>query len=274
MQMTFNGTGASEGFPALFCECEHCAKARTMDSKNFRMRSSCLIGESLLIDFSADTYARCLYGALNLTKVTDIIYTHSHTDHLYPADLVKIMPPFARHERKAPLRLYGNETVRNTMTQQGALSPKTAPYLDFSLLEPLRTREIAGYRITPLPAKHDPAQVCLIYLIEKDGTAILYGHDSGVYPEETWAALQGAHLAAAILDCTTGPHSCTYGTHMGIPENREVRRRMLEMGCAHEGTRFILTHFAHSGAPFYDDMEALAAENGFIAAHDGFVVDI
>ena len=46
MKVTFNGTGASEGFPALFCECEHCKRVRTMDPINFRMRSSCLIDES------------------------------------------------------------------------------------------------------------------------------------------------------------------------------------------------------------------------------------
>jgi len=123
MKITFNGTGAFEGFPALFCECEHCSRARNMDEKNYRMRSSCLIDDALLIDFSCDTYARCLYGKLDLTKVKNIIITHSHSDHLYPPDLYNIMPPFARHNRETPLQIYGNESVGDEVGNSSSMGP-------------------------------------------------------------------------------------------------------------------------------------------------------
>lgn len=274
MKITFNGTGASEGFPAVFCECEHCLKARTMDEKNFRTRSSCLIDEALLVDFSADTYARCLYGKLNLTKVKSIIITHSHSDHFYPQDLCKAMPPFAQNNRKAPLRIYGNESVGKSLDYAGGMRPNIASYLEFNHVQSFSTYNIDGYEITPLPAKHDPNQMCYIYVIKNNGKILLYGHDSGFFFEETWSALKDFKFDGVILDCTTGASECTYGTHMGIEDNIKVRDRMYSSEIADKNTVFILSHFAHSAAPFYDDMESLAAENDFIAAHDGFEIDI
>jgi phosphoribosyl 1,2-cyclic phosphate phosphodiesterase len=50
VKLTFNGTAAAEGFPAVFCECKYCKKARELGGKNIRTRSSCLINEEYLID--------------------------------------------------------------------------------------------------------------------------------------------------------------------------------------------------------------------------------
>ena len=61
---------------------------------------------------------------------------------------------------------------------------------------------------------------------------------------------------------------------MGIPDNIKVRERMYNEGMADGNTKFILTHFAHSFAPFYDNMRKAAADNGFIAAYDGFEIEI
>lgn len=274
MKITFNGTGASEGFPALFCECEHCSRARKMDAKNFRMRSSCLIDESLLIDFSSDTYARCLYGKLDLTKVKNLIVTHSHADHLYPQDLCKIMPPYGKHNRKEPLQVYGNEAVGNALENVGILRPKLSQYLRFNLMKAFTIYNISDYEVIPLPANHDSNQECFIYVIKKDSKILLYGHDSGYFFEETWRALKDYKFHCVILDCTSGAQECPYPSHMGIPDNIKVRERMYNEGMADENTKFILTHFAHSFAPFYDSMRKAAMENGFIAAYDGFEIEI
>ena len=274
MKITFNGTGASEGFPALFCECEHCAKARTMHPKNFRMRSSCLIDTSLLIDFSADTYARCLYGKIDLTKVTDILFTHSHGDHLYSSDLFKIVPPFGVHNRAEPLRLFGNEAVGIDLENNGILSEKGEKYFKFTPLQFFIKYEIQNYTITPLPANHDFKNGSMIHIIEGPDKKLLFAYDTGVFFPEVWEFIKDYYFNAVILDCTTGPHECEYKTHMGIPENIEVKKRMLLEGSADKETLFFLSHFAHSGAPFFNDMKKIADKNGFIAAYDGMEVHL
>lgn len=36
MKIKYWGTGASEGLPAVFCDCENCQKARRLGGKNIR----------------------------------------------------------------------------------------------------------------------------------------------------------------------------------------------------------------------------------------------
>ena len=119
-----------------------------------------------LIDFSSDTYARCLYGKLDLTKVRNLIVTHSHSDHLYPQDLCKIMPPYGKHNRK-PLQVYGNEAVGNALENVGISSPKLSQYLRFNLVKAFTVYNIDDYEVIPLPANHDSNQACFIYVIKK-----------------------------------------------------------------------------------------------------------
>ena len=60
MELTYLGTAAAEGFPAMFCNCAHCREARALGGKNIRTRSQALVNDDLLIDFPADTYMHFL----------------------------------------------------------------------------------------------------------------------------------------------------------------------------------------------------------------------
>ena len=51
MRLTYLGTAAAEGFPAIFCNCEYCNEARRLGGKNIRTRSQALVNDDLLIDF-------------------------------------------------------------------------------------------------------------------------------------------------------------------------------------------------------------------------------
>ena len=53
MKIHFYGTGASEGFPAMFCTCDCCKTARELKGKNIRTRTGAQIDENLLIDFQS-----------------------------------------------------------------------------------------------------------------------------------------------------------------------------------------------------------------------------
>jgi len=245
-----------------------------MDPKNFRMRSSCLIDTSLLVDFSADSYARSLYGKLNLTGVKHIIITHSHADHLYAADLFAVRPPFALHNRNSPLYVYGNASVGKALERVGVPEKELGKYLQFVRFEAYRSYSVDGYEITPLPAAHDPSQECFIYVVRKNGKTLLYGHDSGYFHEDTWKALKNYIFDGVILDCTSGLEECPYSSHMGLPDNIRVKERMIREGMANDQTKFVLTHFAHTFGPFYDRMEKAATERGFIAAYDGMEMEI
>ena len=51
MKIKFLGTAAAEAFPAMFCDCENCKKARSLGGKNIRTRSQTLIDNDLFIDY-------------------------------------------------------------------------------------------------------------------------------------------------------------------------------------------------------------------------------
>ena len=73
MKIQILGTAAAEGWPALFCNCEACRRAREKGGKNIRTRAGTLIDDQLLIDFSADTIDRRIREILQ--EVADLSQT-------------------------------------------------------------------------------------------------------------------------------------------------------------------------------------------------------
>src|SRR5690606_25207841 len=55
MNIHFLGTSSSEGWPALFCWCKDCWRARELGGANLRTRSSVHIDDVIKIDFPPDT---------------------------------------------------------------------------------------------------------------------------------------------------------------------------------------------------------------------------
>jgi len=43
MEIQYLGTAAAEGFPALFCDCETCKKARNTGGKDVRTRTQSIV---------------------------------------------------------------------------------------------------------------------------------------------------------------------------------------------------------------------------------------
>jgi glyoxylase-like metal-dependent hydrolase (beta-lactamase superfamily II) len=82
MNITFLGTAAAEGFPAVFCNCGYCREARRLGGKNIRTRSQTLINDDLLIDLPADTYSHFLYNGICGDTIRNLLITHSHADHV------------------------------------------------------------------------------------------------------------------------------------------------------------------------------------------------
>ena len=87
MKLTYLGTAAAEGWPALFCRCEYCKKALERGGKNLRTRSQAMVNDDLLIDFPADSFSHMQQNGLNFSAVKTLLITHSHMDHFSPTDL-------------------------------------------------------------------------------------------------------------------------------------------------------------------------------------------
>ena len=196
------------------------------------------------MDFSSDTYAKVPLWQVGSDQSEEYnLYPCPFRSLLPPHDLSKIAPPFGLHDRQEPLRVYGNKDIGQALEDIGMTESDKTPYLKFGLFKAYETYLIDNYRITPLPANHDPKQDCFIYVIQKRDRTLLYGHDSGYFGEETWSGLKNFKFDGVILDCTTVGQECSYFTHMGLPDNIRVRDRMYSEGTADAQTTFIITHF-------------------------------
>lgn len=51
MKIRYLGTAAAEGWPALFCSCPICTKARAEGGRNLRTRTQAILDGELLLDF-------------------------------------------------------------------------------------------------------------------------------------------------------------------------------------------------------------------------------
>ncbi|MEG0693168.1 MAG: hypothetical protein RR444_08815, partial [Oscillospiraceae bacterium] len=65
MKLTYLGTAAAEGWPALFCTCPSCRSSAEHGGKSIRSRSQSLINDDLLIDFPADSYWHIIANGIN-----------------------------------------------------------------------------------------------------------------------------------------------------------------------------------------------------------------
>ena len=273
MKIKYLGTAAAEGWPALFCSCQACEKARQRGGRNIRTRSQALVDGALLLDFPADSYSHMLQHGLRLGQLCSLLITHSHDDHFYPMDLFMRMKPYA-HGLTAPLRVYGNQQVCALLEEavERFSNEEIRNWISWQEATPFQPFETEGYRVTPLPANHMKTEQALFYAIEKGGKALLYAHDTGALFPEALEALKGFRFQLASLDCTHGPADCG-GTHMGLEEDASLRRWMLENGCAGEDTVFLLNHFSHNGGLIYDEMKEEAARYGFLTSYDGMEVE-
>lgn len=274
MKVQILGTAAAEGWPGIFCTCRCCEEARRLGGKDIRTRASTLIDDSILIDFSADTYSNALRFGLNLSKVHSMIITHHHSDHFYGKDLLmRRSGVFAHLQRAEPtLTVYGNADV---MEEIGDLSMMKQNEVKKQQMRPFTEYELPyGYKFTPLLALHDRNQICCIILVTSpDGKNFLYGHDTGIYPDATFEYLKGRHLDLVTYDCTHGP-DVAGDNHMGVPNNVEVRRRLEELGCVDENTQHVITHFSHNGMLTHHELELLVNPRGFEVAYDGAVFTV
>lgn len=88
MRITFLGTGTSHGVPMLGCSCPVCLSE---DERDKRYRSSILIEDgdsSVIIDTGYEFRLQCLRA--HVTKLSAVLYTHAHSDHLMGLDDLRV----------------------------------------------------------------------------------------------------------------------------------------------------------------------------------------
>lgn len=285
MKLTYLGTAAAEGVPALFCRCDFCRYARKAGGREIRTRAGALLDGKIKLDFGPDSYKHELDHGLDYSEIHSVLITHTHEDHLDVDDIAHRRPTSAHFpEGEPPMIVYGSEAV-------GAmLSRVHSPWLAFKRVKPFEPVDVEGYRVTALEAVHcmsraEPptwpvvfegvargrAEEAMFYLIEKDGKSLLYAHDTDEFTPADMDFLAGRKIDLISLDCTNGRLELEYIGHMGATENRRMREKLIANGAADGHTIFVANHFSHNGLLPYDELQALLP--GFLVAYDDMTVE-
>ncbi len=273
MELTLLGTAAAEGWPAAFCRCASCENARQKRGPNLRTRSGALWDDDFKIDFGPDTLMQMQREGRDLSRLTTLVFTHGHDDHFAPAELQYRGRKFVTQGDPLPsLHLYANKDVCAMLASKYA-SPEGQDEARLEIHAPLvpfqSVTTHAGDEILPLPAAHSRA--ALLLRLSRGGRHVLYGHDSGPYPEETVQALAHVPLDIALIDCTYGPGEDS-AHHLGISGVLDTVRRLREMGAVVGKTQVVATHFSHNGGLGHDALAARLAPHGVQTAFDGLTL--
>ncbi len=272
MRLTFLGTGGSEGYPAAFCDCARCTRARALGGRNLRRRSSLLVDDALLLDLGPDVVAALQATGTSLARLSTLLITHLHDDHFLPITL--------KYRRRNYVT--GDLPTLTVLGSPPSLARlQTVPFsFDEMRLEPGAAQpgiwlDRPPYRVLPLWANHNAWQGLdpLLYVVEDRAASLLYATDTGPFPEPTWEVLSGLRLDAAVLD-TAFWANADADDHLTADGVLGHVRRLRALGVlASEGHAFA-THLSHRSQPDHDTVAARLSQGGVEVAYDGLTLDL
>jgi phosphoribosyl 1,2-cyclic phosphate phosphodiesterase len=275
MKISLLGTAAAEGYPGLFCECEHCRAARAAGGKNLRLRSSALINDDLLIDPGPDLLASAHRHRLSLSGLRVVLVTHFHDDHWLTSNFLYRDIRF-RGQPLPPLPIFGGPRLEKeiaALCQAHEIAQEDLA-VELCPLQPSDEFVAGDYKVKALPAAHSPATEPFIYTITQGASRLIYATDTGPLSEATWAGLAGFGANLLLLEYTLGDQpSDQTATHMNREDFFATVAQMKKVGALARDGKIVAFHFSHHRMPLHEELAAALAAQGVIAAYDGMEID-
>ena len=251
-QLTFLGTGTSQGVPMIGCGCEVC---KSSDPRDKRLRASVLVeheGLRILVDAGPDFRYQMLRAGVS--SLDAILLTHNHKDHTGGLDDIRA---FNYLEKKAT-QIYCEKYVEESLRKEYSYAFEEirypgAPEWDVHIIDD-KPFTVNGVEIIPIRGRHFKLPV----LGYRFGN-IAYCTDMNHIPDEEYEKLQ--NLDHFIINCVRrGRHISHYSLEQAIEVAQKVGAR-----------QSWLTHLSHQ-LPCYEDLKKELPE-GILPAFDGLVLD-
>ena len=280
MKVTFLGTAAATACPLVFCSCPMCAAGWNRQGKDFRRRSSALIGEDTIIDLGPDVMTAAFDFGMDIRKIRYWLQTHAHSDHFDAGHLITRWADYAS-EGIQPLDLVASrETIRH-MSERLSLEEPGASLEKAEWLEKLKIRvhpvrhgemvRLGNRHITAVESMHDPRDGSLLYVIEEEKKAVLYATDTLQFTDKAMDLLKKFRLDAVAIDHTYGP-GINGGGHLNADQAAEEISRLRHEGILKPAGHAYATHISHEGMPPHEELTVFARAHGYEIAWDGLCI--
>jgi len=160
---------------------------------------------SLLIDEVLAVDAGSLTSSLSFAaqqKLKAVLLTHQHYDHI--RDIPALGMNF--YLSKATINIYALQSVRDALANyllNGELyskfleKPADKPAIRFTVIEPGRSEQVAGYSILAVPVKHGVPTVGY-QITSPDGKSVFCTGDSGPGLSDYWEGISPQLLIAEV----------------------------------------------------------------------------
>lgn len=239
----------------------------------FRRNSAALINEDLMLDCGRHIFdfAESIGNEALYDNVTDILITHSHSDHFNRDSILRLS------EKQRNLKEHGHK-IRLACDPATRKCVGEHPNIEFISLSPYRKKKVGCYYVTPVLANHDVITTrstkAYHYIIKTpEGREIFYGTDGAWFLRPSWAEMLKHKYDAMIFDCTVGDSDdWRLFEHNTIPMLRKMVAEIREKTLLKENGKLIATHMARTLHKSHEDTAAVLQEINMLAAYDGMKV--
>lgn len=231
----------------------------------FRRNSAALLNDDMMIDCGAHIFDFAEnHRNINLyKKVTDILITHDHNDHL---------------SRDSVLKLAESQKIRIACDGAARKLIGEHPNIEYIRLTPYKRKKVGRYFVTPLLANHDVIFTknhrAFHYIIKTpEGKEIFYGLDGAWFLRPSWAEMLKHKFDLMIFDCTVGDSDdWRLFEHNTIPMLRKMISEIQDKNLLQNGGKMIASHMARTLHNSHEDTSKCLKELNMLAAYDGMEV--
>lgn len=225
MKILFLGTGAADW------------TVNDINNSEYRRNSSALIDETLLIDPGPNVLEAIKTFNVDISKIKNVIVTHSHGDH------------------------YNPDTVE-------ALENMGAEVIRFKSME---EKQVGKYKISAYKANHGTCEDSVHFIIEDGNKKLFYGLDSAWLLYDEVQAIINKHIDLAVLDATIGE---VPGDYRIFEHNNLTMIRQMKLTLQKYVDQFIISHMARTLHTNHKELAALMQKDDILVAYDGFIVEV
>lgn len=253
MNVTFLGTGTSQGIPVIACNCDVC---NSVDYRDIRTRTSIHIevnNQSFVIDTGPDFRSQILRE--RILTLDAVIFTHQHRDHTAGLDEIRSF----NFKQKADMPIFASKSVIKQLKEDFAYIFSDSKYPGLPKID---CNEISNVDFTIGPTTFSPIQV-MHHKLPVFGFRIndfTYITDANHIPEEEKPKIYGSKVLV-LNALQIKPHISHYNLEEAIDVVNEL-----------QPDKAYFTHISHN-LGFHKHVESMLP-NHIQLAYDGLKLEL